>query len=72
MGLMRGLPEMAFDPNAGGMQVVEWLWPLVREMSRILFADQVGYVFEGELLSRHVAGLRAEYATQVTADGAHE
>ena len=67
MGLTRGLPELAFDPDAGGMQVAERLWPLVREMSRNLFADQTDYVFEGELLPRQVDALRQEYSTQVNA-----
>ena len=29
MGLARGVPEYAIDPDAGGMQVAERLWPLV-------------------------------------------
>jgi putative acetyltransferase len=67
MGLARGYPEMAFDPDAGGMQVAERMWPLVREMSRNLFDEQAGYVFEGEILPRHVDALRQEYTTQVNA-----
>lgn len=67
MGLTRGLPELAFDPDAGGMQVAERLWPLVREMSRNLFEDEVDYVFEGEILPKHVDALRQEYSTQVKA-----
>lgn len=67
MGLTRGFPELAFDPDAGGMQVAERLWPLVREMSRNLFADQTDYVFEGEILPKHVDALRQEYPTQINA-----
>jgi hypothetical protein len=67
MGLTRGLPELAFDPDAGGMQVAERLWPLVREMSLNLFAERVHYVFEGEILPGNVDAFRQENATQVNA-----
>lgn len=67
MGLTRGLPELAFDPDAGGMQVAERLWPLVREMSKNLFAEGADYVFEGELLPKNVAAIRQVYPTQVSA-----
>lgn len=67
MGLTRGYPELAFDPDAGGMQVADRLWPLVREMSRNLFYDQTDYVFEGELLPKNVAMIRQEYSTQINA-----
>jgi hypothetical protein len=67
MGLTRGMPELAFDPDAGGIGVAERLWPLVREMSRNLLAEQADYVFEGEILPRDVAELRQEYSTQVDA-----
>jgi hypothetical protein len=67
MGLTRGMPELGFDPDAGGLQVAERLWPLVREMSRNLFAEPSGYVLEGELLPRNVAALRETYPTQVSA-----
>ena len=33
MGLARGVPEYAINPDAGGIIVAEKLWPLVREMS---------------------------------------
>lgn len=67
MGLTRGMPELAIDPNAGAAPVAERLWPLVREMSASLFRDQVDYVFEGELLPAHVAALRQEHPAQVRA-----
>jgi len=66
MGLTRGAPEYAIDPDAGGMQVAERLWPLVREMSRNLLAEP-HYVLEGEILPKHVAALRDEYPSQVKA-----
>lgn len=65
MGLTRGVPELAFDPDAGGMGVAERLWPLVREMSESLFRDGVDYVFEGEILPRDVAALRQSHPAQV-------
>jgi hypothetical protein len=67
MGLTRGLPELAFDPDAGGMRVAERLWPLVREMSKNLFADHADYVFEGEILPKNVDAIRQVYTTQVNA-----
>lgn len=67
MGLARGVPEYALDPNAGGIQVASRLWPLVREMSVSLLYDQMDYVFEGELLPQNVAALRSAYPTQVFA-----
>jgi hypothetical protein len=67
MGLTRGVPQLAFDPDAGGMQVAQNLWPLVREMSRSLLRDGVNYVFEGELLPVLVDGLRQEYPAQIEA-----
>jgi hypothetical protein len=67
MGLTRGAPEYAIDPDAGGMQVAERLWPIVREMSHSLLVDRVSYVFEGELLPKHVAALRAAFPSQVHA-----
>jgi putative acetyltransferase len=67
MGLTRGLPELAFDPDAGGMQVAERIWPLVREMSLNLFADQADYVFEGEILPKNVDALRQVNPTLVNA-----
>ena len=67
MGLTRGMPELAFDPDAGGMRVAERLWPLVREMSHNLLAEKANYVFEGEILPRNVADLRRGYPTQVSA-----
>jgi putative acetyltransferase len=65
MGLARGVPEFAIDPDAGALEVAERLWPLVREMSRSLLFDRVHYVFEGELLPGHVAALRDAYPSQV-------
>jgi len=67
MGIARGVPEYAIDPDAGGMQVAERLWPLVREMSISLLNDGVDYVFEGELLPRHADALRRAYPAQVRA-----
>ncbi len=65
MGLTRGVPAFPIDPDAGAIEVAERLWPLIREMSRSLLFDQVPYVFEGELLPKHVAALRDEYPSQV-------
>lgn len=67
MGLTRGLPELAFDPDAGGMQVAERLWPVVREMSLNLLDERADYVFEGEILPKNVAAFRQLYSTQVNA-----
>jgi len=67
MGLTRGVIEYAIDPDAGGMVVGERLWPLVREMSMSLLADQVDYAIEGEILPRYVAALRDDYPTQIKA-----
>jgi hypothetical protein len=67
MGLTRGLPELAFDPDAGGMLVAVRLWPLVREMSKNLFAEHADYVFEGEILPKDVDAIRQGYPTQVKA-----
>lgn len=67
MGLTRGVPEYAIDPDAGAMQVADRLWPLVREMSRNLLADGVNYVMEGEIIPRHVAALRETYPEQINA-----
>ena len=67
MGLTRGVPEYAIDPNAGGIVVGERLWPLVREMSLNLLAEDVDYVIEGELLPKHVATLRQCYPSQIKA-----
>jgi hypothetical protein len=67
MGLARGAPEYAIDPNAGGIQVASRLWPLVREMSISLLYDQMDYVFEGEILPKDVDDLREAYPTQVCA-----
>lgn len=67
MGLARGAPEYAIDPDAGAMQVAERLWPLVREMSASLLHDGVDYVFEGELLPKHVDELRWAHPAQVSA-----
>ncbi|MCJ7625516.1 MAG: hypothetical protein MUO76_18640 [Anaerolineaceae bacterium] len=67
MGLARGLPEYKFDPDAGGMQVAERLWPLVREMSINLLHEQMDYVFEGEILPKEVDALRHAYPTQIRA-----
>jgi len=67
MGLARGVPEYTIDPDAGGMQVGERLWPLVREMSINLLHEQLDYAFEGEILPKDVAALRHAYPTQVRA-----
>ena len=67
MGLTRGVPEYGIDPDAGGMQVAERIWPLVREMSHSLLVEQIDYVFEGELLPKHVDALRQVYPAQVCA-----
>lgn len=67
MGLTRGVPEYAIDPDAGAMLVAERLWPLVREMSRNLLAERMDYVLEGEIIPRHVAALRQTYPAQVNA-----
>jgi hypothetical protein len=65
MGLTRGVPEYAIDPNAGGPAVAERMWPLIYQMSQSLLRDCVDYVFEGELLPAHVAALRAAHPSQV-------
>ncbi|KAA3658489.1 MAG: hypothetical protein DWQ04_24965 [Chloroflexi bacterium] len=67
MGLTRGVPEYVIDPDTGGMQVAERIWPLVREMSNSLLREQIDYVFEGEVLPKHVDALRQMYPTQVYA-----
>ena len=67
MGLTRGVPEYAIDPDAGGLQVAERLWPLVREMSVSLLYDGINYTFEGEILPRHVAALQDTNPSQVCA-----
>lgn len=67
MGLTRGMPDAAIDPNTGAVQVAERLWPLVREMSISLLHDQVDYVFEGEVLPQDVDGLRQTRPTQIHA-----
>lgn len=67
MGLARGVPEYAIDPDSGAVQVAERLWPLVREMSSSLLRDNVDYVFEGELLPKNIERLRNAYPTHVRA-----
>lgn len=67
MGLARGVPEYAINPDAGAIPVGERLWPLVREMSASLLADRVDYVIEGELLPKHVAALVHRHPTQTKA-----
>jgi hypothetical protein len=67
MGLARGVPEFALDPDAGGMQVAERLWPLVREMSMSLLDQQVDYVMEGEIVPKHVDALRHSHPAQIKA-----
>lgn len=67
MGLTRGMPELALDPNAGAQQVAGRLWGLVREMSESLLWDGIDYVFEGELLPKDVAALRAAHPGRVCA-----
>ena len=67
MGLARGMPHCAVDPDAGGLQVGQRLWPLVREMSRNLLMEGVSYVFEGEILPGNVAALRQAYPAQIKA-----
>ena len=61
MGLARGAPQYAIDPDAGGMQVAERLWPLVREMCISLLEDRIDYVMEGEILPEHVHALQHTY-----------
>lgn len=65
MGLARGVPEFAIDPDAGAFHVAERTWPLVREMCRNLIAEQVPYLIEGELLPQQIALYRNEYPSQV-------
>ena len=67
MGLARGVPEYAIDPDAGGMQVAERLWPLVREMSMSLLDQRVDYVMEGEIVPKHVDALRHTHPSQINA-----
>jgi len=67
MGLARGVPGYPIDPDAGGMQVAERLWPLVREMSISMLREGMDYVFEGEILPKNVDALRHTYPTQVRA-----
>jgi hypothetical protein len=65
MGLARGVPEFAIDPDAGGMQVAERLWPLVREMSMSLLDQREDDVMEGETVPKHVDALRHAYPSQI-------
>ncbi|MEO7909521.1 MAG: hypothetical protein ABIV47_07705 [Roseiflexaceae bacterium] len=67
MGLARGAPEYGLDPDAGCILVAEKLWPLVREMSVSLLAEDMNYAMEGELLPQHVAALRQAYPAQIKA-----
>ena len=67
MGLARGAPDFAIDPDGGAIQVAALLWPLVREMSISLLYDEVDYVFEGEILPKDVHALREMYPTQIKA-----
>ena len=55
------------DPDAGGMQVAERLWPLVREMSMSLLDQRADYVMEGEILPKHVGALRHAHSAQIKA-----
>ncbi len=61
MGLARGVPEFAIDPDAGGREVALRLWPLVREMSHNLLAEGMNYVIEGEVVPQSVAALQEIY-----------
>lgn len=45
MGLARGAPAYAMDPDSGAIQVAARLWPLVQEMSISLLHDRVDYLF---------------------------
>ena len=67
MGLTRGVPEYAIDPNAGGIAVGERLWPLVREMCASLLLDKVDYLLEGEVLPKHATQLQQANPKQVRA-----
>lgn len=67
MGLSRGMPELALDPNAGAQQVAGRMWRLVYEMIQSLLWDDIDYVFEGELLPADVAALQAEQPGRVCA-----
>ena len=67
MGLARGVPEYALDPDAGCIIVAEKLWPLVREMSINLLGEGVDYALEGELLPQHVDALRHNHPSQIKA-----
>jgi len=67
MGLTRGMPHCAFDPDAGAIQVAEHLWPLVREMGVSLIHDGIDYVMEGELLPQQVDALEQAYPGRVCA-----
>jgi hypothetical protein len=65
MGLARGAPEYAIDPDAGAIAVAERIWPLVREMSHNLISEASPYLIEGEILPAQVAWLRDEYPARV-------
>ena len=43
------------------------MWPLVREMSLNLVEERADYVFEGEILPKHVDAFRQVHPTQVNA-----
>jgi hypothetical protein len=67
MGLTRGVPEYEIDPDAGAIAVAERLWPLVREMSHNIIADEVNYLMEGEILPKNVDALAAANPSRVAA-----
>ena len=67
MGLTSWHTGIRVDPDAGGMPVAEWLWPLVREMSMSLLNQRVDYVMEGEILPKHVDALRHTFPSQINA-----
>jgi len=67
MGLARGVPEYAIEPEAGAPAVAGRMWPLVREMCASLLRDRADYAFEGELLPASLAALAAANPGRVRA-----
>ena len=67
MGLARGVPEYVINPNAGGIEVAERMWPLVHEMSINMLMEGINYAFEGELVPKHVAALQRMDPLQIKA-----
>ena len=68
MGMYRGIDNCGFTPLSPLEEIVEKIWPIVREMIKTDIENNLDYLFEGfQILPRHIPAISDIYRKDILA-----